>query len=753
MRKVAAGVGIGLALLLALVWLAGRGVFGGPEEVGEITATTRPRGAISSARDAQRAAMEGVDVSTSKQILFGDLHVHTTFSRDAFLFSLPLLGGEGAHPPADACDFARFCSALDFWSINDHASNISADEWADTVASIRRCNEIGDAGQSPDTVAFLGWEWTQVGLTPETHFGHKNVILAGTDDTAVPARPIAADRQLGADPSALALGAAALVGGARMHDLAAMYAAAADREVCPEDVSPTELPSDCIEVAETPAALFEKLDQAAIDAIVIPHGTTWGIYSPPGASWDKQLVGRMHDPKRQTLIEVYSGHGEAEVYRDWRAVDIAADGSLSCPEPRPNYLPSCWHAGELIRERCLRAGEDAGECDERAAIARQNAVDARVGIQRTVPGSRAADWLDAGQCRDCQQPAFNYRPASSAQYIAALGNFDEDGEPRRFRMGFMASSDNHFARPGTGYKEVHRRGFTESIGIADIDAGFLSGALQPGSDEAVAESVPFELESLGFGVLETERQASFFVTGGLVAAHAEGRTRGAIWDALKRREVYGTSGPRILLWFDLLNPMDPLPGGAPLPMGSEAELAHEPMFRVRAVGSFEQLPGCPDYATQALSASRLEHLCKGECHHPSDTRRPISRIEVVRIRPQDEPGEDVSGLIDDPWKTFSCEPDPAGCAVTFRDPEFVEAGRDTLYYVRVFEGPAPGVNAENVRCVRDADGACVRSNPCPSADGTDPDCLAEHEPRAWSSPLYIDHPAAGRSSRTDGREG
>ncbi len=745
-RKLALGATLVVVLLFALVWLAGRGVFGSPEDVGEPAATRRPEGAVAAAASAQQEASVGVGVARAKQILFGDLHVHTTFSRDAFLFSLPMLGGEGAHPPADACDFARFCSALDFWSINDHATNISADEWTDTVESIRQCNAIGGDAADPDTVAFLGWEWTQVGLTPETHYGHKNVVLAGTEDDEVPPRPIASTRQLGSSPPTLALGVGALLQGGRMHDLAAMYAASNAREVCPDGVPAAELPPACLEVAPTPEELFRKLDESGVEALVIPHGTTWGLYSPPGASWDKQLAGAMHDPDRQRLIEVYSGHGDTEVYRDWRAVEIATDGSLSCPEPRESYLPSCWHAGELVRSGCLAAGESADECDERAAVARQNAVDARVAIQRTVPGSTGADWLDAGQCRDCREPAFNYRPASSAQYIAALGNFDEEGEPRRFRMGFMASSDNHFARPGTGYKEVHRSGFTESLSGASLDVGALPADSGEAESEPAVESERFELERLGFDVFESERQASFFITGGLVAAHAEGRDRDSIWSALQRREVYGTSGPRILLWFDLLNP-PPGSGGRSLPMGGEVQMAEAPIFQARAVGSFEQLPGCPTYATEGLSAERLEHVCKGECYRPSETRRRITRIEVVRIRPQQRPGEDVAGLIDDPWKTFTCEPDPAGCSVTFVDPEYAAAGRDTLYYVRAYEEPAPGVNAGNVRCERDAAGECLRSDLCPSPDGSNPDCLSEHEPRAWSSPLHVDHPAARVAGR------
>ncbi len=61
----------------------------------------------------------------TNRILFGDLHVHTTLSVDAFMWSLPLMGGEGVHPPADACDFARFCSQLYFYALTDHASTLN----------------------------------------------------------------------------------------------------------------------------------------------------------------------------------------------------------------------------------------------------------------------------------------------------------------------------------------------------------------------------------------------------------------------------------------------------------------------------------------------------------------------------------------------------------------------------------------------------------------------------------------------------
>ncbi|MGH0030642.1 MAG: DUF3604 domain-containing protein, partial [Myxococcota bacterium] len=150
-------------LLGAYVGAALLGAFGDTRHAGEPTASAIPAQVVAARSQAQRAAARARGVGSSKQILFGDLHVHTTFSTDAFLWSLPIMGGEGAHPLGEACDFARFCSSLDFWSINDHAEASSPRRWRETKQAIRQCNDVGGEGGDPDVIAFLGWEWTQIG--------------------------------------------------------------------------------------------------------------------------------------------------------------------------------------------------------------------------------------------------------------------------------------------------------------------------------------------------------------------------------------------------------------------------------------------------------------------------------------------------------------------------------------------------------------------------------------------------------------
>jgi hypothetical protein len=250
-----------------------------------------------------------------------------------------------------------------------------------------------------------------------------------------------------------------------------------------------------------------------------------------------------------------------------------------------------------------------------------------------------------------------------------------------------------------------------------------------------SEEMSRDMRALLFQAME--RQSSYWLTGGLAAVHADSRRREDIWAALKRKEVYGTSGPRMLLWFDLL---DRAGGQRIAPMGSERQVDGIPYFRVSAAGSFEQKPGCPQDSMEALGADRLANLCLGECYFPGDKRRPLSRIEIVRIRPQMQAGEAVDGLVEDPWRVFPCTPGTETCTVEFADEEFAGAGREALYYARAVEASSLAVNADPLRCERDASGKCIRANPC-VGDFRTPrteDCLAPVEERAWSSPIFLE---------------
>ena len=676
-----------------------------------------------------------------KQILFGDTHVHTTYSTDAFLWSLPILNGEGPHPISDACDFARFCANLDFWVSTDHAEALTPRKWKSIKEAVRNCNKPANITE-PDLVTFLGYEWTQVGNTADEHYGHKNVMFLDIEEENVPLRAIGAGgiattgMRDGLPSQSKQLRPAALLDPENRHRYFNFIAFAdelGNSQFCPKGVPSSELGDDCYEFANTPKELFEKLRDLDFPTIVIPHGNTWGFYTPPMSSLDKQLEADFNDDNLQILFEVMSGHGNSEEYRPWRALTEDQEGNLICPEPSDDYLPSCWRAGEIIQERCLSNGLSDTECEIRAEEARENYAVMGVAGHLTVPGVTIEDWLDSGQCKDCFIPSFNYRPAGSAQYGLAISNFDQ-GSAKRFNFGFIASSDNHRARPGTGYKEIDRFVTTEANGPSNE---IVADILYP-MDEPVDRSIDLRAQPLlglraGFGAFEAEREASFFTTGGLAAVHSKARDRNSIWEGLTKKETYGTSGDRILLWFDLIRE------NSIFPMGSTTSQTQNPVFRVKAVGAFEQKPGCPDYSSTNITDEEIERICKNECYNPSDKRKNISRIEVVKITPQKSPEESVDDLIFDVWKSFDCKPSQQGCQFEFTDDEFSKQSRDSIYYVRAIQEASPVVNAGNLRCSYNEKGECIKVNICYGDARTDKedDCLSLSEERAWSSPIYV----------------
>ncbi|MFT5482527.1 MAG: hypothetical protein ACI9GW_001178 [Halieaceae bacterium] len=688
--------------LFALFHLTGKGVFGGPWESHPVV--TGPRPAVTAATDLDSDQNES-------QILFGDLHVHTNHSMDAYFFSSALIKGGGVVTPADACDFARYCSALDFWSINDHAEGLTPRAWGDTVSAIRNCNAQAGDQANPDMVSFLGWEWSNGNKRDvPNHYGHKNVIFRTWEAGQTPSRPIAARKQSGFPKGPpLAFGMMSLTEGiADASDLGWYIEESKSTPICAENIPSDQLPDDCREIALTPKALYRKLDEWGLDSMVIPHGLAWGNTNPLAGDFRDQLD--EHEQRYQKLLEVYSGHGSSELFENFQRLAATDNGRPFCPESTENFTPCCRQAGIIVRQRCANPANEA--CEQQVVEAIDKFVKRGTpGGRKTLADTTLDDWAGCGQLRNTFQPSAMYVPRLSAQYSLALG-FDERGEPKRAKFGLIGSSDGHQARPGSSYKESNRLLYTDH---KDVGREYLRADLLKADKESGA----------------------FYYTGGLIALHADGRDRDAIWQALSYRNVYATSGDRMLVWFDLVNG----PTGK-VPMGSEVAMNQTPHFKVRALGAFEQKPGCPDYSTAALGEERLQSLCGGECYYPGgDTRKAISRIEVVRIRPQITPGENIEPLVENNWRSFDCPADGHGCEVEFDDPEYAVGGRAALYYARVIQEAEPLIGGDPFSCEYDNNGVCVKRNYCIGENAkAGMNCLSEAEPRAWSSPIFIEQP-------------
>ena len=334
----------------------------------------------------------------ASQVLFGDLHVHTTYSIDAFLYALPIFSGEGAHPPADACDFARHCSQLDFFSINDHAEGLTPERWGRTVESIRECNGRAPSAENPDLVAF-----TRLGMDaggkprPTTHYGHKNVVFAGDPaDDELPPVPSTPPRPESSSTPALpnvALAGFALIdlrpGVGVLRTSSGWIDEPRLTLVCPPASIRARasggLPREC---ADTPRAVREARPVGARRARDPARHLTWGCARRrPGFSSGQAARGGSARPRaptpgrghtRATATPRPTVPARARVRPDgWRAPERS-----SVPSP-DDFLPCCWRAGEIMRERC---GDLEARGVRGARVARGPAP--RVGGWRTVAPSR-----------------------------------------------------------------------------------------------------------------------------------------------------------------------------------------------------------------------------------------------------------------------------------------------------------------------------------------------------------------------------
>jgi hypothetical protein len=282
-------------------------------------------------------------------------------------------------------------------------------------------------------------------------------------------------------------------------------------------------------------------------------------------------------------------------------------------------------------------------------------------------------------------------PHSYVRYALTEGLREEERlGVNPFKFGLMASTDTHNALAGG----VDERTWPGHLGVADGDL-----ALRASLDPAVygnAANGP----------------------GGLIGVWAEENSRDAIFDAMQRREVFGTSGPRI---------RPRLFGGWDLPkdlcMGSDgiarADASGVPM------GS--DLPAHPGNGAPSFLA--VAHR---------DPIRGAGRLERIQI---------IKGWVDDAGRMHqrvhdvagdaigqarveldTCTPRGAGadslCTV-WRDPDF-DPGRRAVYYARVLENPTCRYNQWQ----------CVAAGDAAPPECSNPDLPRTIQERAWTSPIW-----------------
>ena len=274
-----------------------------------------------------------------------------------------------------------------------------------------------------------------------------------------------------------------------------------------------------------------------------------------------------------------------------------------------------------------------------------------------------------------------------------------------FKWGFIGSTDTHLGTAGL---------------VAEKDFPGHGGAGVP-----AGESIPA-------GMTDNIE----YNPGGLAVLWAEENTRASLFAALKRREVYGTSGPRITVR---------LFAGADLPDSlCEADNFAEAGY-ARGVPMGADLP--------AMAAGQVPRFAVSAQQDPGVAATPglpLQRIQIIKgwVDAAGAHQERVFEVAGDPGNGASvnlktCQPRGEGfsqlCGV-WRDPDF-DPARSAWYYARVVENPSCRWSqhicvANKVDC----------SRPETIGKGLEACCSADHQPviqeRAWTSPVWYRAPGS-----------
>ena len=578
------------------------------------------------------------DYNESRNAYFGDLHVHTMYSFDAFIF------GTTASPD-DAYAFAKggvirhpggfdmqLDVPLDFYAVTDHAFYLgSLRAMADPSTDLSKheiaagMSNLSDAknrrGHFEKIIAFLRTE-------RRAELLDRKVYKEAWDDIVA-----AANRHNDPGKFTTFVAYEYTASGDQMENL--------HRNVIFRGDKAPNLPFSAID-SLNPERLWEWMDEQrgkGLEALAIPHNSN-------GSNGE---MFKLLDFAGNRLNSAYAD----QRMRNEPLVEITQVKGTSDTHPALSPTDE-WADFEIMPYRIATTMDSA------------------------VPGSYVREALMNG-IELKQKKGFN-----------------------PFKFGVIGSSDTH-----NGSYAGDEDNYWSKVGLLD--------------DEPVERgSVPLP-EPREDGGLYTDGYFRTWSAAGLAGVWADENTRGAIYDAFRRKETFATSGPRIKVRFfaghDLaaIESKDPIPRAydTGVPMGGDliAEKNREPAFLVWA-------------SRDANSA-------------------PLQRLQVIKATVRD--GKSIEQVFDvacsdggeiDP-ETHRCPDNGArvnleDCTIsdgvgatelrtTWQDPDY-DPSEYALYYMRVLENPP----------CRWSTWDAIRSGVQPRED-----LNATIQERAWSSPIWI----------------
>jgi len=308
---------------------------------------------------------------------------------------------------------------------------------------------------------------------------------------------------------------------------------------------------------------------------------------------------------------------------------------------------------------------------------------------------------------------------------------EAQGLTNPYAFGVIGSSDTH-----TGASENVESNFSSKLGVLSAD-GQLRGA------------VPFGLlEGFLFNTLApqamTKVKGKTYVGGaqpafgaaGLAAVWAEENTRAAIYSALRRKETFATSGPRIRLRFfagygfpdDLLDKPDGVAQAyaTGVSMGADFSIFDAAGAGVSDAGASDtSAPRFAMWAQADANSAPLQRLqiIKGWIDAQGNTHERVYDVACaggIAVDQTTHRCPDNGATVDLDDCSFAANTGAAQLRVVWSDPYF-DPGQRSFYYTRVLENPT-----------------CRWSTWDAIRAGTElrPDLAATLQERAWSSPIH-----------------